>query len=98
MTKLDALMESAGNLDGLDPLLQHRSRLGAMVLLSQVDALSFTNLRQRLGETDGNLGAQLRRLEEADYISVRKEFNDRKPISWYSISPIGRNALKGHLA
>jgi DNA-binding MarR family transcriptional regulator len=88
---------TAGDLDRLDPVLQHRSRLGAMVLLSGVDALSFTNLRDTLGETDGNLGAQLRKLEEADYLSVRKEFNHRKPISWYSITPPGRAALRRHL-
>jgi DNA-binding transcriptional ArsR family regulator len=85
-------------LSGLDPLLQHRTRLGAMVLLSGVEALSFTHLRQALGETDGNLGAQLRKLEEADYLVVRKEFKDRKPISWYSIGPPGRASLRQHLA
>ena len=85
-------------LDRLDPLLQHRSRLGAMVLLSNVDALSFASLRQALGETDGNLGAQLRKLEEAGYVGVRKEHQDRKPITWYALSKPGRAALKAHLA
>jgi DNA-binding MarR family transcriptional regulator len=89
--------EKSSPLDRLDQLLQHRSRFGTMVLLSGVDALSFTNLRETLGETDGNLGAQLRKLEEADYLVVRKEFNDRKPISWYSISAKGRSALKSHV-
>ena len=89
--------DAASNLDRLDPLLQHRSRLGAMVLLSNVDALSFTNLRDSLGETDGNLGAQLRKLEEAEYVSVRKEFANRKPISWYAITAPGRGALRSHL-
>jgi DNA-binding MarR family transcriptional regulator len=89
--------DAARSLDSLNPLLQHRSRLGAMVLLSTVDALSFTNLRDTLSETDGNLAAQLRKLEEANYLSVRKEFNRRKPISWYSITPPGRAALKNHL-
>lgn len=84
-------------LDQLDPLLQHRSRLGALVLLSSVDAMNFTRLKNLLGETDGNLGAQLRKLEEAQYIDVRKEFADRKPVSWYSLTAAGRKALKAHL-
>lgn len=84
-------------LDQLDPLLQHRGRLGTLVLLSDVDAMSFIRLRELLNETDGNLGAQLRKLEEAGYLDVRKEFQDRKPISWYSISRPGRTALKNHL-
>jgi DNA-binding MarR family transcriptional regulator len=83
--------------DDLDPLLQHRSRLGAMVLLSNTDAISFTRLKELLNETDGNLGAQLRKLEGAGYLNVKKEFAGRKPISWYSLPTAGRKALKRHL-
>ena len=81
----------------LDPLLQHRSRLGALALLSGADALTFSRLRDLLQETDGNLGAQLRKLEDAGYVAVKKEFEKRKPVSWYSITPIGQKALKKHL-
>jgi DNA-binding MarR family transcriptional regulator len=99
MSKSDAeLQQTAGDLGRLDPLLQHRSRLGAMVLLSTADALSFSRLRELLGETDGNLGAQLRKLEDAGYIGVRKDFVDRKPISWYTITRRGQAAVKTHLA
>jgi DNA-binding MarR family transcriptional regulator len=84
-------------LDQLDPLLQHRSRLGAMVLLGRNRAMSFVRLRELLGETDGNLGAQLRKLEEAQYVAVNKEFQDRKPVSWYALTTAGRKALKNHL-
>jgi DNA-binding MarR family transcriptional regulator len=81
----------------LDPLLQHRSRLGAMVLLSNTDAISFSRLKELLNETDGNLGAQLRKLEDAGYLTVKKEFAGRKPISWYSLPAAGRKALQRHL-
>ena len=90
-------MTPSNGLDKLDPLLQHRSRLGALVLLSGADAMNFTRLRELLAESDGNLGAQLRKLEEAQYIEVRKEFLDRKPVSWYALSARGRQALKAHL-
>jgi DNA-binding HxlR family transcriptional regulator len=83
-------------LQRLDPLLQHRGRLGAMVLLSGAD-LSFSRLKELLEETDGNLGAQLRKLEDAGYLSVKKEFVERKPLSWYSLTRIGQQALKAHL-
>jgi DNA-binding MarR family transcriptional regulator len=85
-------------LDRLDALLQHRSRLGAMVLLSGADAINFSRLRGLLDETDGNLGAQLRKLEDAGYVAVKKEFVERKPVSWYALTPEGRKALKAHLA
>jgi hypothetical protein len=38
-----------------------------------------------------------RKLEEANYVSVKKEFVERKPVSWYALSPAGRAALKEHL-
>jgi DNA-binding MarR family transcriptional regulator len=90
--------QAAGELANLDPLLQHRSRLGTLVLLSSADAMNFVRLRDLLKETDGNLGAQLRKLEDAGYLSVRKEFHERKPITWYSISRTGMAALKNHLS
>jgi len=88
---------ASNGLDHLDPLLQHRGRLGTLVLLSDADAMAFTRLRDLLKETDGNLGAQLRKLEEAGYLAVRKEFVERKPVSWYSLLPAGRAALRSHL-
>ena len=54
--------------------------------------------KELLQQTDGNLGAQLRTLEEAGYISLRREFAERKPVTWYRLSVIGRRALQRHLA
>src|SRR5216110_3436568 len=83
----------------LDPLLQHRCRLGACVLLSgRATSMTFARLKELLYETDGNLGANLRKLEDAGYLRVRKEFVDRKPTSWYALTPQGVKALRGHLA
>ena len=96
MSKSDA---GVGNgLNGLDTLYEHRLRLGAGVLLSRMEALSFARLKELLQATDGNLGAQLRKLEDAGYIEARKDYQDRKPITWYSLTPPGRAALKTHLA
>jgi DNA-binding MarR family transcriptional regulator len=93
----DPHVELPLGLDAMDPLLQHRSRLGTMVLLTNADAMSFTRLRELLKETDGNLGAQLRKLEEAGYIAVKKQFAERKPVSWYSLTGAGRKAIRRHL-
>jgi DNA-binding MarR family transcriptional regulator len=95
---LSTQAHNAAGLNRLDPVLQHRSRLGACVLLSTADVLSFSRLKTLLGETDGNLGAQLRKLEETGYVAVNKEFEKRKPVSWYTLTPTGRAALKEHLA
>jgi DNA-binding MarR family transcriptional regulator len=84
-------------LERVDKLLEHRPRLAICVLLAQVDALSFSRLKSVLAETDGNLGAQLRKLEDGGYVRVRKEFVQRRPVSWYEITDAGRAALRGHL-
>jgi DNA-binding PadR family transcriptional regulator len=81
----------------LDRLLEHRLRLAIVVLLRRYNVLSFSRIKELTEETDGNLGANLRRLEEASYLSARKEFMDRKPVTWYSLTRSGRKALKVHL-
>jgi DNA-binding PadR family transcriptional regulator len=78
-------------------LLEHRVRLAICVLLARRDALSFSRLKELTGETDGSLGAHLRRLEENGYVTVRKEFQDRKPVSWYALTADGRRALDEHV-
>ena len=60
-------------------------------------AMNFTRLKALLAETDGNLGAQLRKLEDAKYIAADKKFQDRKPITWYALTARGATALKRHL-
>lgn len=87
-----------GTLGSVSSLLSHRVRLGICVLLSRHTALSFSRLKELLEETDGSLGAQLRKLEDEGFVSVRKEFQGRKPVSWYSLSRKGLEGLKRHFA
>ena len=84
-------------LDGLDRLLEHRTRLGICVLLSRNDKMTFSRLKELLEETDGALGAHLRKLEDEKYIAVAKKFQNRKPVSWYALTKAGRRVLETHL-
>lgn len=81
----------------LNKLFEHRSRLTICALLAQHDQIAFSRFKTLLKETDGNLGAQLRKLEDAGYISVSKEFQDRRPVSWYMLTESGKQALQQHL-
>ncbi|KPL01545.1 MAG: hypothetical protein AMK75_04320 [Planctomycetes bacterium SM23_65] len=92
------LEQTARELQRLDQLLQHRARLGICVLLAGVDRMSFSRLKELLRLTDGNLGAQLRKLEDAGYLSVHKAFIERRPVSWYALTEQGTHALGVHLA
>ncbi len=85
-------------LDGLQPALEHRARLAIAVLLARHGEISFAAFKEQLQMTDGNLGAQLRKLEEAGIVSLRRDFVDRKPVTWYALTRDGRKALDTHLA
>ncbi len=84
-------------LDGFDAALEHRIRLAISVLLARHGEISFSRFKEQLELTDGNLGAQLRRLEEDGYIVLRRDFVERKPVTWYRLSSSGRKALDKHL-
>lgn len=96
MSDLDA--QTAVGVSALDPLLEHRARLAVCVLLSRHEEIAFARFKQLLDMTDGNLGAQLRKLEESGYVSPRKTFEARKPVTWYTLTDAGKRALKAHLA
>jgi DNA-binding MarR family transcriptional regulator len=81
----------------LDPLIHERLRLGILSALVVQESLSFTELRDLLQTTDGNLSVQARKLEEAGYITCDKRFEDRKPRSTYRLSAAGRTALEEYL-
>jgi DNA-binding MarR family transcriptional regulator len=85
-------------LDRLDAAFEHRARLAIGVLLARDGEISFSRFKQELGLTDGNLGAQLRRLEDAGYLALRRDFVERKPVTWYALTKAGHQALKAHLA
>jgi DNA-binding MarR family transcriptional regulator len=87
----------SNNLAQLDKLLEHRSRLGVCVLLADSERIAFSSLKKLVKETDGNMGAHLRKLEDAGYVNVDKRFEKRKPVSWYQLTGKGRTALKAHL-
>ena len=58
----------------LNPVIHGKLRLALLSLLAGVEEAEFTWLRGKTGATDGNLGAQLLKLEEAGYIAVEKKF------------------------
>lgn len=85
----------------LNDLIHQPQRLQIMATLAALDhdtQLSFTYVRDQLGLTDGNLGAHLRKLEDAHYIAVTKTFVGRKPQTYLQATGEGRQAFAEHLA
>ena len=82
----------------IDQLIHERLRLGIVCALAVHDAMTFTELRELLQTTDGNLSVQARKLEEAGYVTCSKKFEERKPKTTYRLTARGRAALETYLA
>ena len=72
--------------------------MAALTVLKGGEEVDFSYLRDLLEVTDGNLGAHLRKLEEAGYISVNKVFVERKPRTFVSVTAEGRKVFQEHVA
>lgn len=81
----------------LDRLIHERLRLGIISALAVNDGLGFSELRDLLKTTDGNLSVHARKLEEAGYLACSKTFVGRTPHTEYKITSQGRRALQRYL-
>lgn len=81
----------------LDRIIHEKGRLGIMSLLAASPQLSFTEMRDALSMTDGNITAHVRTLHEAGYISVTKEFKGGRPLTTYAITAQGRQAFTTYI-
>jgi DNA-binding HxlR family transcriptional regulator len=84
-------------LGALDRVIHERARLGIVSALAVNDVLTFNELKELLGLTDGNLSVHARRLEEAGYVACTKTFENRMPRTEYRLTAGGRRALEHHL-
>jgi DNA-binding MarR family transcriptional regulator len=89
--------ESMTSTTELDQLIHGRVRLGIASALAVNEKLSFTELRDILETSDGNLSAHARRLEEGGYVICEKSFEGRVPLTEYRLTPRGRRALERYL-
>jgi len=78
----------------LDEIIHSRIRLAIMAVLISVEEAEFNFLKEQVNTTDGNLSVHLKKLEDSNYISVKKEFVDRKPLSVYKLSETGKRAFE----
>lgn len=94
-----ARIENAGGhgAEALDKVIHERMRLGIVSALAANEKLSFTDLKNLLNMTDGNISVHARKLEDAGYVTCEKSFKGRTPLTEYSITIEGRAALERYL-
>lgn len=82
----------------MDELLLSKIRLAVIGQLVNASWITFSELQQSIGATNGNLGAHLAKLVEAGYVKEEKRFEERRPQSRYQLTKAGRTALVEHVA
>jgi DNA-binding MarR family transcriptional regulator len=91
------MAESPHDYREIDDVIHGRVRLSVMAYLSGAGTADFGQLRAKTGVTDGNLSANLRKLEDAGYVRIDKSFVDRRPLTTVSLSDRGREAWIAYL-
>lgn len=81
----------------LDRVIHERVRLGVVSALAVNESLTFNELKEMLGLTDGNLSVHARKLEEAGYVACTKKFEGRVPRTEFRLTEPGRRALGAYL-
>jgi DNA-binding MarR family transcriptional regulator len=81
----------------LDRVIHEKGRLTIMSMLAASPELSFTELRDGLGMTDGNLTTHIRTLQQAGYLSVTKSFQNNRPLTTCALTTAGRKAFTNYI-
>ncbi|HEY3863056.1 MAG TPA: transcriptional regulator [Verrucomicrobiae bacterium] len=81
----------------LDRVIHEKGRLPIMSLLAGSTELSFTELRDTLKMTDGNLSMHIKTLQEAGFVSVTKSFQRQRPLTTCSLTASGRRAFAQYI-
>ena len=81
----------------LDRVIHEKGRLAIMSMLAASPELSFTEMRDALAMTDGNLTTHIRALQEAGYVTVAKSYQNRRPLTTCSLTAAGRKAFAGYI-
>lgn len=84
-------------LEGLDKAFESKARLGIMSVLMVNDWVEFTEMKELLGLSDGNVASHIQSLEKLGYVHVRKEFRGKKPVTSYAATLPGKKAFENHL-
>ena len=84
---------SKNNLPDLDPILHQPVRTRLVSLLTHKPH-SFSQLKQSLNITDGNLDAHLKKLSSAGYLHSQMLVDGKRPQTIYELSDTGKSAYQ----
>jgi DNA-binding MarR family transcriptional regulator len=98
MTAKRPVNEAPYAYEGLDRVIHERARLSVLTsLLTHPKGLTFNDLKQLCGLTDGNLSRHLKVLEQAKLVDIIKGNDQNRPQTLCRISPTGRRKYMEYL-
>ena len=83
--------------ENLDPILHYQLRLAVMSLLMGLEEAEFVYLKEKTKATSGNLSVQLDKLVQAKYISIKKSFKGKYPVTTATITTKGERAFNEYV-
>lgn len=81
----------------LNPLLHSQLRLAIVSYLVTNGTSDFKNLKEITKATAGNISVQLKKLEEAKYIVIKKGYKDNYPHTSVGITKFGIEAFEDYV-
>ena len=81
----------------LDPILHSQLRLSIVSILMSVDEANFNYIKEATSATSGNISIQIKKLQEAGYIRVKKSFKNNYPNTTLSITSKGVEAFENYV-
>lgn len=80
----------------IDRAIHSPARLMILAYLAAVDSVDFIFLMNQVNLTRGNLSTHLSTLEEAGYVSIKKEFVNKVPRTLIQLTEKGREAIQAY--
>ena len=96
MAKADSKKKISSQLVDIDRVIHEPARYLILAYLFVVDAMDFLSLMRQTELTQGNLSSHIRKLENAGYVEIQKDFIGRRPRTMLNISSKGRKAFMGY--
>lgn len=81
----------------LDPILHSQLRLSIVSLLVGLEEAEFVYLREKTNTSAGNLSLQLDKLQKAGYVSIKKGFKGKYPVTTCKITSKGLKAFERYV-
>jgi DNA-binding transcriptional ArsR family regulator len=81
----------------LNKIIHERVRLAVMSALAGRGKLTFSEMKQLLDVTDGNLSVHTAILEKNGLISIMKDFDGKKPRTTFTMTQKGKRVFEEYV-